>query len=143
MRQNVTHSSQGSRAASRAWSCRCGKTCRTHKPHRCHAGCSQLHRRLHSPYSMPHMAPSQAGWSSVTVPAGRYHLSCLQGAISQEMFQGPAFSLADSLVRLNLVLGSGCFLVVCGVEAFVLWRLFLCRQARLSWWGHLSHSPAG
>ena len=69
------------------------------------------------------------------MPAGSYQLSCLQGVISQEVFQGPAFSPADSLVRLNLVLGSGCFLVVCGVEAFVLWRLFLCRQAELSWWG--------
>ena len=44
-----------------------------------------------------------------------------------------AFKPANSIVQLNLAVGAACLLAVGGVEALTLWRLHLCRQAKLSW----------
>ena len=48
------------------------------------------------------------------------------------------FTPVNGLVKLNLAVGVGCLLVIGAVEAFLLWRWYLCRRAKLLWWAALA-----
>ena len=45
----------------------------------------------------------------------------------------PVATHDDGIIKLNLVLGCWCIIATGSVEAFYLWRLFMCRRANLSW----------
>ena len=51
----------------------------------------------------------------------------------QDELPAPGASPVNSIVKLNLIVGSLCLLSIGSLEAVILWRLFLCRQANLSW----------
>ena len=51
------------------------------------------------------------------------------------------FTPVNGLVKLNLAVGGGCLLVVSAAEAFLLWRWYLTRRAKLIWWAALACQP--
>ena len=77
----------------------------------------------------PRRKPSSSAW-----PDGS---DCARRRASLCSIPSPP-SMASS--KLNLAVGVGCLLVVGADEAFLLWRWFLCRRAKLIWWAALASS---